>query len=145
MSKVRTRPDGDFGIFLSFSQKAHNILPCISQRTRFFLLKIPGIMEFSSWKRFIMWSMLFVVQIGGACFDHRGYLMYWVQRLAKLRKTAELLVQTGQKRTNSVQGLYDKKTAPHNTVYLRSDEKKVCLKGWFTRHHQICRQHLLVK
>ena len=30
------------------------------------------------------------------------------------------------------------------TVYLKRDEKKVCLKGWFTRH-QICRQDLLVK
>ena len=36
-----------------------------------------------------------------------------------------------------------KKTAPHNTVYLRRDEK-VYLKGWFTRQ-QICRQDLLAK
>ena len=37
-----------------------------------------------------------------------------------------------------------KKTVPHSTIYLRRDEKKVRLKGWFT-HHQICRQDLLVK
>ena len=30
-----------------------------------------------------------------------------------------------QKRTNSVRGLYDKKTAPHSTAYLRHDEKRI--------------------
>ena len=30
------------------------------------------------------------------------------------------------------------------SIVLDIDEKKVCLKGWFTRH-QICRQDLLVK
>ena len=29
------------------------------------------------------------------------------------------------KRTNSVRGLYDKKTAPHSTAYLRRDEKRI--------------------
>ena len=37
-----------------------------------------------------------------------------------------------------------KKTAPHSTVYLKRDEKKVYLKGWFTRH-KISHQDLLVK
>ena len=36
------------------------------------------------------------------------------------------------------------KKGPYSTVHLRRDEKKVCLKGWFTRH-QIRRQDLLVK
>ena len=31
----------------------------------------------------------------------------------------------GQKRTNSVAGLYDKKTAPQSTAYLRRDEKSI--------------------
>ena len=50
-----------------------------------------------------------------------------------------------KKEKNSVRGLYDKKTASHSTVYLRSDEKSILyLKGWFTRH-KISRQDLLVE
>ena len=33
----------------------------------------------------------------------------------------------GQKRTNSVPGLYDKETAPQSTAYLRRDEKSIII------------------
>ena len=45
-------------IFLNVFSKSP-LLPCIPHRSRLFWLNSPDIIEFSSWKRFIMWSILY--------------------------------------------------------------------------------------
>ena len=58
----------DFGNFLNGFAKSP-LLPCIPHRSRLFWLKSPDIMEFSSWKIFIMWSILYnLLCKGSACF-----------------------------------------------------------------------------
>ena len=61
--------------------------PCIPHRSRLFWFNSPDIMEFSSWKRFIMWSILYNLLCKGSMyFDCPEYWMSAIC-LAKLWKT----------------------------------------------------------
>ena len=73
---------GDFGSFLNFFAKSP-LLPCIPHRSRLFWLNSSDTMEFSSWKRFIMWLLSKLLCKGSACFDRPEY---WLSAicLAKL-------------------------------------------------------------
>ena len=53
-------PAGRIGDFEKFSNvfAKSPLLPCVPHRSRLFLLNRPEIVEFFSWKRFIMWSIL---------------------------------------------------------------------------------------
>ena len=121
LSKVKTGwPGGCFGSFLNFFPKSP-LLPCIPHRSRLFWLNSSDTMEFSSWKRFIMWLLSKLLYKGSACFDRPEYWMKFVLRNCK--------------KLHSVQGLYDKETAPHSRLPQMWCMKS--MKSWFTRH-QIC-------
>ena len=99
--------------------------------------------EFSSWKRFIMWSvLLLVVQRKRVLRSSWTDWMSQCNLSCKIVKNCRTIVLNRAKKILSEVCMIKKKTAPHSTVYLRSDVQKVYLQGWFTRH-QICHQDLL--
>ena len=98
------------------------LLPCITHRSWLFWLNSPDIMEFLSWKRFIlMWSILQSV------FQRKRVL-----RSSWLLNEHNLSCKIVKKRILSAVCKLTIKTPPHSAVYIRM----WCIKsinGWLTR------------
>ena len=85
----------------------------------------PGIMEFCSWKCFIMWSMpYFVVQ------RKRVLRSSWILNECNLscKLVENCRISIVVKRTNSVRGLYDKKNQRLTVLFTSGVMKKSILK-----------------
>ena len=98
------------------------LLPCIPHRSRLFWLNSLDIMEFLSWKRFIlMWSILQSV------FQRKRVL-----RSSWLLNEHNLSCKIVKKRILSAVCKLTIKTPPHSAVYIRMWCIKI-IKGWLTR------------
>ena len=99
------------------------------------------IMEFSSWKRFLMLSMLqFVVQRKRAL--RSSWIFNECNLSCKIVKNCRIIsLNRAKKNKFCPRSVWKKKE--RLIVRFNSDVMKKYLKGWFTRH-QICRQELLV-